>query len=289
MFDTTHEVKALSIVMRDPMSWQYFGINDVTLIVEPYAFMMVSGATGPTGERCLVAHGAGLAMEPCLSAIAAGDGREIFRFNGEDQLVNAETSKCMTLLNADTSMGGKLALETCTTATEANDGRSSWGLTTAGQLKLATIGNYCLDVSATHPAVRACANDDVGGGDRFALVAVPEFDASASASSKSTAALLKASAGRQSSLLSQLQEATALLQSCTLAADWTSNSSYVSEPASLLSVEGKKAKASGGVADAAMQAIAQIYEAEDMDIQGVKQLIVDTAMAVKRVHEKHVH
>ena len=280
LFDTPQNAQALSVAMRDPMPWKYFGINDVTLIVEPYAFMLISGAKSSLGELCLVARGSGLGTEPCLKAVAAGDGREIFKFNGASQIVNAG-GKCMTLVNGDVSMGGKLALETCATAADADDGRSSWALTSTSQLKLDKLGNYCLDVSAKEPSVYACVDDSVSGADRFTPIAVPEFDMHVGAASKNSASLLKAAAGRQSSLLAKLQEAMALLQACTLPT--VAGTNHATALAALpLTLRNESIMATTRAADAAMAAIEQIYLAEDVDMASVQQLIVETAEAIKK-------
>merc|ERR1711970_1249355 len=72
MFDAPRSVKAVSVTMRSPQSWGYFGINSAALIAEPGPFMLVSGITSTDGEQCLVAGASGIPLEPCLEAIAAG-------------------------------------------------------------------------------------------------------------------------------------------------------------------------------------------------------------------------
>ena len=39
--------------------------------------MLVSGMTSASGEQCVVASGSAVVVEPCLDAIAAGDGRDV--------------------------------------------------------------------------------------------------------------------------------------------------------------------------------------------------------------------
>ena len=275
MFEKPQNMKALTIAMRGAMPWKYFGIADVTLIVEPYAFMVISGASSPLGESCLVARGTELGMEPCLTAVAKGDGREIFKFNDIGQLVDAG-AKCVTVVNGDVSMG-KVALETCSKAASADDGRSSWVMTSGGQMKLNKLGDVCLDVSTQEPSVHACVDESA---DRFTLSAVPEFDSHVNIASKSSAALLKAAAYRQSSLLAKLQEAMALLQSCTLPTVATTNRrrALVAVPQR----EGKHVMAGTGGADVAMAAIGQLDAAEDLDMASVQKLIVDTAEAIEK-------
>ena len=41
MLDAPRSVKAVSVTMRSPQSWGYFGINSVALIAEPGPFMLV--------------------------------------------------------------------------------------------------------------------------------------------------------------------------------------------------------------------------------------------------------
>ena len=45
-----------------------------------------SGLTSAAGEQCVVAGELGLGLEPCLEAIAAGDGREVMQFDEEGSL-----------------------------------------------------------------------------------------------------------------------------------------------------------------------------------------------------------
>ena len=40
-----------------------------------------SGITSAAGEQCVVAGAAGVSLEPCLLAIAAGDGREVMELD----------------------------------------------------------------------------------------------------------------------------------------------------------------------------------------------------------------
>ena len=72
MFDVPMSVKALTLVMAAPSTSGLYGLKSITLLAEPGPFMLVSG------DECVVAMSTGLAMKPCLHAIAGGSGAEIF-------------------------------------------------------------------------------------------------------------------------------------------------------------------------------------------------------------------
>lgn len=147
MFDAPRNVKAVTIVMRSPQSWGYFGINSAVLIAEPGPIMLVSGITSSDGEQCLVASASGVNLERCLDAIASGDGREILRLDEDGQVVSMADGKCMALANGDTTGGGMLIKEKCSGSIASGDGRSVFVVTPNGQLKMPHIGNYCLAIA----------------------------------------------------------------------------------------------------------------------------------------------
>lgn len=147
MFDAPRNVKAATLVMRGPQSWGYYGINSAALIAEQGSFMLVSGITSAAGEQCLVAGASGLNLDPCLEAIAAGDGREVFKFDKDGQLVSEAGGGCVTLVDGQTAGGGALAVATCSSSVESGDGRTAFSMTPNGQLKMPRLGNYCLTLS----------------------------------------------------------------------------------------------------------------------------------------------
>lgn len=56
--------------------------------------MIMSGITGP--DQCLAAVGESTAMlEPCTETIAAGDGREVWSFEGGGKIRNVVSGKCL--------------------------------------------------------------------------------------------------------------------------------------------------------------------------------------------------
>jgi len=255
MFDAAKNVKALTIAMRSPMSWQYFGINDLALIVEPFPFMLVSGGTSTAGEECIVAADGELRTAPCLDAIAEGSGSEVFQFQGEGQISNLASNQCATLENNDPQLGGKLAMGSC------NSG-ASFAMAPNGQVKLQPMGNYCVVASATGVTVEDCSEGV--SGDKFFQVAVSEFDPNAAATLKNGASLLNAAAKRQQALLSQLQ---ASLPGCNLMQHIVQNSTHMKAQASFRQLGRVRG------ADAAADAVSRIYGLAGIDFAALGELV----------------
>ena len=110
MFDVPQMVKSLTIVMKAPMPWGYFGLNDVSLLSSgDESFMLVSGRSSSEGEHCLIASGLELGSAACLDAVAAGDGREVFAFRGE-LLMHTASSLCVAVVSAESE---RVALQNC--------------------------------------------------------------------------------------------------------------------------------------------------------------------------------
>ena len=99
MFAEPRNVMAVSVLMRGPQRWRFMGITNVVLLVEPGPFMLVSGAPAPDGELCVVARNGVLEVQPCVAAIVAGDGAEIFSFGVDGGLVSAPSNACVSLSN----------------------------------------------------------------------------------------------------------------------------------------------------------------------------------------------
>ena len=138
MFDGPQMVKSLTIVMKAPMPWGYFGLNDVSLLTSgDESFMFVSGRTSSEGEQCLIASGLELGAAACLDAVAAGDGREVFAFRGE-QLMHTASSLCVAVPSAESK---RVVLQNCKSLAKANDDRGAFELAHHGQLKIPRSGN----------------------------------------------------------------------------------------------------------------------------------------------------
>merc|ERR1719272_434431 len=118
-------------------------IGDVVLeSASSEPMMIVSGVTS-TDEMCLVAEngsadqrGALVTAEACESAIAAGDGRELFTLTESGQMKSAAGGLCAILAGNSAAGGGEIELDDSEAAAETGDGRSFWSLTPQGQLTM---------------------------------------------------------------------------------------------------------------------------------------------------------
>ena len=284
LFNDIKSVRAVTIVMKSPMPWSYFGLNDVSLLTSGEEhFMIVNGAASPSGEQCLAVSGRGLSSQACLDAIAAGDARDVFRFQG-DQLVHAATGMCVALSRGE---GDRVGLQDCAVASRAQDGRASWELTSNAQLKLGRMGNYCLNVVAG-TAFAADCGEAAGGesSDKFLLAVVAEADLSAAGVAKDQAALLSAAAGRQRRVLNDLQAQLPALGGCKFAASLVRRPSNFSKTVAFPVLAARK---SFGREEAAVDALGRIYSAIGLDIADVARLIGESSSVLEATEAKVAH
>jgi len=192
MFESVRNIRAVTIAMRGPKEWQYFGINEAVLIGagnEP--FMLISGVTSDPDEQCLTAHASGVGLTSCMQAIASGKGDEIFQFNTDGQLAHGDD--CVVVEGGITSGGGAVGLGDCEQALRAGDGRSLWEVTGDGQLRMAG-GSYCLSQTGSGEgqihAGRADASSSTSGHEASFAVDGDEASYWASAADPADAVML---------------------------------------------------------------------------------------------------
>lgn len=109
------------------------------------AFMLISGITS-AAELCVTVesgltalNGAALVVEPCMAALAAADGRELWSFRGNGQLLNVAGKKCAGISGDNESGAPRVVLQECTSA-----GVETWEALANGQLRYGTAGTHCL-------------------------------------------------------------------------------------------------------------------------------------------------
>ena len=280
MFERAQRVKAVSIVMKSPMSWGYFGLNDVKLLTTgDEAFMIISGERSAEGEQCLTVSGSEILVENCLDSLASADQREVFKFR-EQRVIHSASGMCVVAVGADAY---QIALQECNFASGAHEVRSAWELTAKAQLKLSRMGDYCL----TFQGGRASVGDCGASFDKFFLAAVPEADVGSSAAVTSGAKLLAASAARQRAALNNLRELVPALDSCK----FLSLSKNITRRTNVhntfqLNAESFSFSTSSRSDIAALTAIGKVYEAVGIDLADVLRLISESSNVLAEVHAK---
>ncbi|CAE7036298.1 unnamed protein product [Symbiodinium sp. CCMP2592] len=189
--------KAVKVLMRGAKPWGYFGLSNAVALSGPSAYMLVSGAPAAQ-EQCLVAAGGGVEAKPCIDAIVAGTGAEVFSSSAEGQL-QVLGGSCLGVV------AGKVSLVEC------REGQGSWLVSQDGQVKQ---GNTCLVVAGSKVAATDCDDASSTGGDKFFQVTVPEHDPAAVLAVQEVGTLLRASVERQRSLVESLQHLAPRLGSC---------------------------------------------------------------------------
>jgi len=201
MFDRPLTAQTVSIVMRGPRAWGYFGLNAVAAMSEGGAFMLVSGTTSAAGEQCLVRTEGTVGLAPCLRTLADGSGSEVFNFNSAGQL-QSSAGECVS-----GGAAGKLTLASCASRAGAE---SALSVTQNGQLKFRQ-GNGCIVAKGASLAVQPC--DEAGrssdAADKFIMVGVPTFDRGAASAAKMSADLALRTAHRLAGTVSALENALA--------------------------------------------------------------------------------
>ena len=278
MFESPRNAQTVTVMMRSVQPWGYFGISSAALIVEPGPVMLVSDAGVAVGETCLVARAGRVQAEPCIQAIAAGEGEEVFSFNERSQLVAAQSRSCVVLEEGSAAPGrGSLLLSACAEAWEASDGRSTFELTPAGQLRLPEQGDVCV-LASGHGVWAGTCSDEAGG---FALASVPEVDAVPAWAAKDAARLVTAAVARQRGLLERLRAAQPRVTGCHLTP--VGNASFAGVASSTKEATGGSAAGSEGHAE---DVVGVVSAALAVDLTGVAELVAESAEAMRAVVAK---
>jgi len=246
MFPNPIVVRAITLVMRSPRPWQYFGLTRLTLLAAPGPVMIVSGVTADAGELCLAAVGGrSVSLRPCLQTIAIGDGTDIFQFSSKGQLENIGSHECV-ILNEE--HGGKhLGMGACASTSFAASSRHQYQPQANGQVKLGRLEASCLTISSelnqvTHGLQNLTSIHGYGfrtasltledctvasqigdASDKFFMMSVPEYDIGAATLARDGAALLGAATVRLRRLVGELRGTRNVLDSCSSKLGFLSN------------------------------------------------------------------
>ncbi|PFH35910.1 F5/8 type C domain-containing protein [Besnoitia besnoiti] len=173
LFPKDEDAKVVVIGMRRQIHG-FYGINEARPLGSGEPLMMIiGGITSPAGEMCLQveagkfhSEGSSIVLDSCASALAAGDGRELWYSTPQMQLVGARTKppKCITLEDGSTENGGKVVLADCLRAMEEGDGRSSWAFEGNSQLRLQRAGAWCMTQKNVNGASAGVGDITTSGG-----------------------------------------------------------------------------------------------------------------------------
>jgi len=264
MFETAKAVKAVTVVMRAPQPWAYYGISFAALIADAGPAMLVSMQRATAGETCLVARQDAVGAKPCLEAVVAGKGEEGFRFTSDSQLVSAQSGRCVT---ASSNPSSSLHMGDCAQMSQESDGRGVFEVTPSGQLRLPELGDACVQVAPHGVFVARCAEEGVAvEGTEFAVVAAPEVNERPEAAARDVARLVAAAAARQRALLDRLKSR---MSSCRHTALASNTTSFAKEQWSLASA-GSAAHGDGNLV------VSAVDVALGIDIDNVRQLLSET-------------
>jgi hypothetical protein len=78
MFAAPMNIRAITLVVREPPACSFYGLAAAALLVELGPSMLVSGMTSPRDSRCVISSGGVLSSSNCVAAVPSGDGREIY-------------------------------------------------------------------------------------------------------------------------------------------------------------------------------------------------------------------
>ena len=277
MFDRIQNVKAISIVMKSPMPWGYFGLNDVSLLTSGQeSFMIVAGERSDEDERCITAAGSEVLIDSCLSSLASLDGREVFKFQ-DQRIVHVASGLCLGVEGDDEY---QIALYDCGFGLEARDVRSVWELTANAQLKLPRMGDSCLTFQGARAVVGGCGSSY----DKFFFAAVPEVGANGAMAVMSNAKLLAASAARQRAALNTLRSLTPVLDSCkfvSLALNGTQDMTN-----HRFQLTKKQVSDRSVVEDTALATTRKIYGSVGLDMGEILDLMIESSSVLVDVHAK---
>ena len=279
IFERTQKVKAVSIVMKSPMPWGYFGLNDVTLLSSgEEAFMIIAGERSANSEQCLTASGTEVLTKSCLDSVAAFDGREIFKFQ-DKRLLHVASGLCVGAIGNEVY---EIELQDCNFASDGHGVRVSWELTANAQLKLARMGDFCL----TSGGGRAMVVDCETSSEKFFLAVVAESGAESAVPLRSNARLLTASVARQRKAAERLQDLLPTLGSCKFVSLAMNITQRTNPHVVQLTKQSVSAALASTADDAAMAAIAKVYSAVGVDMGSILQLIRESSNTLADVRAK---
>eukprot|EP00919_Chromeraceae_sp_WS-2016_P023478 GHVR01055776.1.p2 GENE.GHVR01055776.1~~GHVR01055776.1.p2 ORF type:complete len:192 (+),score=19.61 GHVR01055776.1:471-1046(+) len=149
-------IRKIKIDMKGPIH-EYFGISRLSLVgAGETVNMIVSGMTS-VDEMCLQVaagkkvEGNRVELDSCVKSMAAGDGRELFKYTHTNQLevLLSDPPLCVAVASGKVIAGEKLVIQDCIAALREQDGRSTFKPTSNSQIRL-VAGNGRQEFFFTH-------------------------------------------------------------------------------------------------------------------------------------------
>ena len=279
MFERAQKVKAVSIVMKSPMPWGYFGLNDVTLLTSgDESFMIVTGDKSNGAEQCLTVVGTEILVNGCLDALASLDGREIFRFHHQ-RLMHVASGLCVAAAGDDTYQA---EMQDCGLSSDAHATRSVWQLTANAQLKLPRMGDSCLTFRGGRTIIGECGQS----AEKFFLAVVPEANLKDAIAVTSGAKLLIASAARQRAALNSLRALAPVVNSCRFVSFAMNNTRGQKRFGVKLSKEGDSTGSVFAQDNSEAAVLGSVYAALGVETGGIIKLLSESSDALAEMRAK---
>ncbi|GIX61057.1 F5/8 type C domain-containing protein [Babesia caballi] len=146
--DTPVEAKFVRLTLRGAVN-EYFGIREVHIVgAGDPLFVIKSGISSPLGEMCLQLeegrreNNTRVVLDLCTHAIAAADGRDLWRHDARQRLVSAATTppKCLTSVSPNKIVGA-LVITDCK---DEGDEQCRWEFMGNGQIALKNVSDLCV-------------------------------------------------------------------------------------------------------------------------------------------------
>ncbi|ORM41917.1 uncharacterized protein BXIN_0474 [Babesia sp. Xinjiang] len=145
--DAPVEAKFIRLTLRGPVN-EYFGIREVHVVgAGDPLFVIKAGISSPSGEMCLqleegrTDNNTRVILDLCTHAIAAADGRDLWRHDSRQRLVSAVTNPPKCLTSVSPNKIGALVIADCK---DEGDDQCRWEFMGNGQVALKNASNLCI-------------------------------------------------------------------------------------------------------------------------------------------------
>ncbi|GFE53259.1 F5 8 type C domain containing protein, putative [Babesia ovis] len=145
--DAPVEAKFVRLTLRGPVN-EYFGIREVHIVgAGDPLFVIKSGISSPSGEMCLQLeegrrdNNTRVILDLCTHAIAAADGRDLWRHDSRQRLVSAVTNPPKCLTSVSPNKIGALVIADCK---DEGDEQCRWEFVGNGQVSLKNAPDLCM-------------------------------------------------------------------------------------------------------------------------------------------------